>query len=170
MAVRWKNSWRFFCPVKSITLELYEAKEHLQNNLKCKIQDATINILVLEKAINPTDNWNAHSGLNSVSISRKEIEQKMCLGTIKTLGSLLYSTSLGGCVNIWPIRPSVPGFWWWLSPEEHMIYHIFICMRYKNGKEILYQNFMQTHIRVQEKRDLQILLPSSSLSIWLHCL
>lgn len=37
-------------------LELYEAKENSQNNLNYKVQDATINILLIEKAINPTAN------------------------------------------------------------------------------------------------------------------
>lgn len=58
-----------FCQVKRIILELYESKDKSQNNLHEKIQDATIKILLIQKAINPTVNSNAQISLNCGSLT-----------------------------------------------------------------------------------------------------
>lgn len=58
-----------FCQVKRIILELYESKDISQNNLHEKIQDATIKILLIQKAINPTANSNAQISLNCGSLT-----------------------------------------------------------------------------------------------------
>lgn len=50
--------------MKRIILELYESKEKSQNNFHDKVQDATIKILLIQKAINPTTNPNAQISLN----------------------------------------------------------------------------------------------------------
>lgn len=58
-----KTYLEVFCQVKRIILELYELKEKSQNNPHDKVQDATIKILI-QKAVNPTTNSNAHISLN----------------------------------------------------------------------------------------------------------
>jgi len=61
-----------FCQVKRITLELYDSKEESQNNLHNKKHDATIKILLIQKAINPTANSNAQISLNCGNLSQQD--------------------------------------------------------------------------------------------------
>lgn len=55
-----------FLPSEKNNSGLYESKEKLQNNLHDKIQDTTIKILLIQKAINPTADSNAQVSLNCI--------------------------------------------------------------------------------------------------------